>query len=878
MEWGLAIIAGVIVASGLGEPALGFVLGGAVGWLIGRLIELEGRLRRLESGKHVPEKQLSEKPTRQPAGQDSPTASRPVMPRRSPYEQQLSATVNKSPESPSPGPAPHSAAARTGSPGYDWRNHPIIRWLLSGNVPVKVGVLVSFFGVAFLLKYAVDEGWMSFPVELRLFGVAVFGVVLLGLGWRLRNGHRVYALSIQGGGIGILYLTAYSALRLFDVMPASISFGAMVLIAAGAAWLAIRQDARALAVLGSVGGFLAPLLASTGTGSHVALFSYYLLLNIGIAAVAWFRHWRMLNLLGFMFTFAIGLVWGAQYYREEYFASVEPFLVAHFMLYTAIAILSALKQPFRLRGYVDSALVFGLPLIAFPLQAALVDGDTRSLAWSATVLAGFYALLAHGIARHWGETLRLLSQVYVALAVIFATLAVPLWLDAPWVSNTWALEAAAMIGIGLKQRRELTHWAGVLLLAGATLVFMASAPGLGTESLLLNERFLGGLVLCISYSFCAWIYPLHGKEIIREMPLHWFAVVFAWAGWLLLAHIEIQEQVAAHIEPVINLLVLVGITVLLERLATRWVVHARALAASLLPLLVVHLFWWSDEYSHFLTAWGLLAWPAAVAALIWLLECLPTQRRWLLVGSAWFGAAWLFIEIDYLVNQLHGGIGSDWNHAAELLMLPIWIAGLSQLMRWRYADEVAERFALMPLILLATFYLLFWNIATPGQFAPLPFLAVLNPQMLLGGLLVVLLHRYGRRLYAELPWNRVIAGMGFYLVTMEIARNAHHVGGVAFNMESLWHSGVFQAALSVVWSVLGIAAMLLGARTLRRGLWMTGTGLMAIVVIKLFLVDLGNTGSLTRVISFIVVGLLLLVVGYFAPAPAMHKHRTGEAG
>ena len=70
--------------------------------------------------------------------------------------------------------------------------------------------------------------------------------------------------------------------------------------------LAVLQDARALAVLGIVGGFLAPMLASTGSGNHVALFSYYAMLNSAIFGIAWFKAWRVLNVLGFVFTFGIG--------------------------------------------------------------------------------------------------------------------------------------------------------------------------------------------------------------------------------------------------------------------------------------------------------------------------------------------------------------------------------------------------------------------------------------------------------------------------------------------------------------------------------------------------------------------------------------------
>ncbi|MFX5793580.1 DUF2339 domain-containing protein, partial [Acinetobacter baumannii] len=85
------------------------------------------------------------------------------------------------------------------------------------------------------------------------------------------------------------------------------------------------QDAAVLAFMGSAGGFLAPVLVSSGGGSHVALFSYYALLNAGIFAIAWFKAWRALNLLGFSFTFVIGSIWGATAYAPEHFASTEAF-------------------------------------------------------------------------------------------------------------------------------------------------------------------------------------------------------------------------------------------------------------------------------------------------------------------------------------------------------------------------------------------------------------------------------------------------------------------------------------------------------------------------------------------------------------------------
>src|SRR5690606_6548721 len=189
------------------------------------------------------------------------------------------------------------------------------------------------FGVGFLVKEAFDRNWMVIPLELRLVLVAAFGLVLLGLGWRLRDRRRGYGLSLQGGGVAMLYVTTYAAFALYDLLPASLAFAQMLIITAAGAALAVLQNARSLAVLGIVGGFIAPVLTSTSAGDHVVLFTYYAILDIAILGIAWFRSWRELNLLGFLFTFVIGALWGYDAYRPEMLASTEPFLVLFVLLY-----------------------------------------------------------------------------------------------------------------------------------------------------------------------------------------------------------------------------------------------------------------------------------------------------------------------------------------------------------------------------------------------------------------------------------------------------------------------------------------------------------------------------------------------------------------
>jgi len=196
------------------------------------------------------------------------------------------------PIDPTPGARPATYAAQTGPDVFERGLRLVRQWFTTGNVPVKIGMLVLFAGVAALLKYASDEGLLQVPVSLRLAGVAVAAIAGLVFGWIRRDSHRVFALSLQGGMIGILLLVVFAASRMFGLVPIGFAFVASVALVFGAGALAVLQGAMALAVFAVLAGFLAPIWLSTGSGNHVALFGYYAVLNAAIVAIAWFRAWR----------------------------------------------------------------------------------------------------------------------------------------------------------------------------------------------------------------------------------------------------------------------------------------------------------------------------------------------------------------------------------------------------------------------------------------------------------------------------------------------------------------------------------------------------------------------------------------------------------
>lgn len=390
-------------------------------------------------------------------------------------------------------------------------------WLLGGNTVLRVGVVLLFLGLAFLLRYA-TEG-MVVPVEMRYASVAASAVALLGLGWWLRLRNPSYALMLQGTGIAVLYLTVFAAMRLHPLLDAGVALGLLVLVTLFSAILAIKQNALGLAAAAALGGFAAPILTSTGSGNHVALFSYFILLNSGIFAIAWFKAWRLLNLIGFVGTFGIGFAWGIRSYKPELLWSTEPFLVLFFLMYVAIGLLfarrklrEALDAPqerdelllwaARKGDYIDATVLFGPPLVGFGLQFALVQHIEFAAAFSALALGLFYMVLARLLVSRTGDRAALLVETCLALGVVFASLAIPLGLDARWTSAAWAVEGAGIYWLGLRQQRGLARAFALLLQFGAALAFVGGLQG-GYQTLLEGAP-LGALMLGAALLFSFW--------------------------------------------------------------------------------------------------------------------------------------------------------------------------------------------------------------------------------------------------------------------------------------------------------------------------------------------------------------------------------------
>ena len=797
-------------------------------------------------------------------------------------------------------------------------------WLLGGNTVVRMGVLVLFVGLAFLAKYAIDNAML--PPELRLAAISAAGIALFVFGWKLRArqpGRLAYALTLQGAGVGVLYLAVFAAFRLYQFLPAGAAFAVLALVCAFSTAIALLQNAMPMAFIGFAGAFAAPILLSTGQGDHVGLFSYYLLLGAAIAAVAWVKAWRALNLLGFFATFGVATAWGVLKYRPEQLASTEPFLIAFFVLYLAASLMYATRHGLKPKQAVDATLIFGLPLVAFGLQAGLMRDIEYATAFSALAVGaiylglGWWALRRNESSEDSGVG-QWLAECFVALGMGFVTLAVPLALDARWTTAVWAAEGAAVYWMGRRQDRWLARLAGLALQGLAALSFAKSFDTLQVSHWpIANPAFVGAVLLALSaLAIAHWSRaPDAAPDVPPATPFvaleQGLSPVLFWVGfmWWQFALGHEIERVSLNAEglwmPVFSS-TLQSYLQMLAWLGSAWLAHRLALpnrprpwsvaatpAWFSLPIMLAVAFLGAMDLQNVFEAWGWLVWPLALVvhfSALKQVDRLAPQRWWSWVHTGGVGLIVLLAGnlLVWAVQQAQLQ-GTAWASVIYLvasvlvllaLVQPALYAPQGRLSTFWPLDRFAYAYlwrAAMPLAVLVALGALVVAVYSDGNAKPLPYVPLINPTDLVVALALAVCAMWLVRMRQSgvfVPvalmgarWTLVLAGLGFVALNTVWLRAVHHWAGVPWDADVLFESFLVQAGYSILWTLLAMVLMLVAHRRHTRPMWMGGAALLGLTVAKLFLVDLSNRGGSERIVAFIAVGVLMLVVGYFAPIP-----------
>jgi uncharacterized membrane protein len=288
---------------------------------------------------------------------------------------------------------------------------------------------------------------------------------------------------------------------------------------------------------------------------------------------------------------------------------------------------------------------------------------------------------------------------------------------------------------------------------------------------------------------------------------------------------------------------------------------------------------------HPLYGFGRFAWPAAIAVHYWMQRCLSTdwpqriavqlhQGMLLLVA---FLASW---ELGWLARHISANTPM-WQQVAWIVV-PCGLMSAHFVVR-KSRSHLSAAFveahstttaAFAPVVgvwLLATS-------ATRGNPLPLAYMPLLNPLELVQCIVLALLLQWLRAPEIRVTRRRsaaVVSALGFVVLNGVIARATHFLTGIEFTFETLWLSPFYQAAVSIIWTLTALTLMMVARRHQQRSAWFSGALLLALVVTKLFAVDLDDIGTVTRIVSFVGVGLLMLLMGYLSPLPPRFEESRG---
>ena len=316
-----------------------------------------------------------------------------------------------------------------------------------------IGIIATVFGVGFFLKYSFDQGWVGPAGRVALAYLWGIGFLILGNHFKKKK-YLAFGLAIFGGGIAVLYFSTYAAFQIYNLFDQSLSFFIMILITALACLMAVIYENQWLAILGLIGGFITPMLLSTGHDNQLALMTYMTLLNLGLLAVAFFKKWNRLNILGFLFTYILFIGWVDKYYTQEKFWPTIIFLNIFFLLYSVIPFIYHFirSDTKSVKGFL---IIFANSGLAFAISYYLIN-SRFSLEW-VSLVAVFYSLVFLLLANILHKREKYSQEAFTVLlfkSSLFLIITVPLLFSKHWITIFWAAQALILFYMGKKLARK----------------------------------------------------------------------------------------------------------------------------------------------------------------------------------------------------------------------------------------------------------------------------------------------------------------------------------------------------------------------------------------------------------------------------------------
>lgn len=407
------------------------------------------------------------------------------------------------------------------------------------NLFGKIGILVLVVGMGLFVKYAIDKDWIN-EVFRTILGFVVGGGLLV-VSQRLKNTYRTFSSLLAGGAFAIFYVTVAMAYHYYGLFSQTVAFVILVVLTVLMSLLSVVYNRRELAIIGLVGGFIAPFLVSNGVGNYLVLFTYLTILNLGMFGLSLYKKWGELPVIGFVATYVIMLgyslvadldiagsgqlvhllLFSTLFYlifllpvvsvlRTDNKKANQPLMMIVVLnnfiyLYFALWYLHELQLPYNIKG-------------AFTLFIALVN-----------------VCLAYAIRGKKSETGYLFTAL-VGMFLTFISISIPIQLDGSFITLLWATEMVVLLWLFIKFRQPVYAYFTQLLLFLTVVSFLMDIEDVLTDGfvrpLLWNGTFATGIFTGLAFGVFAWLMEREKEFFTQTSNLKYipFSVISLLAG------------------------------------------------------------------------------------------------------------------------------------------------------------------------------------------------------------------------------------------------------------------------------------------------------------------------------------------------------------
>ncbi len=384
------------------------------------------------------------------------------------------------------------------------KNNPDIEKFIGENILSKVAITILVIGIAFFVKYAIDKEWIN---EIARVGIGVLcGAIVLGFAHRLRKNFKAFSSVLVGGGIAIFYFTIGIAFHQYHLFNQTTAFVIMLLITGFSVFISILYDRIELAALSIIGGFATPFMVSTGQGNYQVLFTYILILDIGMLILAYMRKWNLINILAYAFTMILYFGWLQAKCIGQTNAPYKGALIFGAIFYVVFILMNIINNIKERRKFaaLDLTILISNTFLFFGSGMQILSYYHPELKGIFSVLlAGFNLVCSFLLYKKFKADVKLV-YLMIGLTLTFITIAAPVQLHGNYITLFWALEAVLLIWLGQRSKIVLFRFASVIITFLMCIsLFMDWINVYGTYNeegvkILLNKAFITGLVSSLS--------------------------------------------------------------------------------------------------------------------------------------------------------------------------------------------------------------------------------------------------------------------------------------------------------------------------------------------------------------------------------------------